>query len=228
MVLKLFFNGTDEEFIGPMNKEVNGFVMKLLGENNPYHGKQSNYCVSSLQGGKLNENGKLVFKDGGSIRISSNETKLISQVLSALMNSMEEDKGIGSLKYDQMKMSEYKPFSDYDIIRTISPIYLRINKKAYTVEDEDYIKVLQEHCINKLLKNGVDEKEARSIKLEPFHFENSKKVCVPIGKVKNISSKAMFIVRGKRSARRKLYNLGLGISTGFGFGCVEIKDRKID
>lgn len=32
MVLKMFFNNSNEEFNKPLNKEINGFIMKLLGE----------------------------------------------------------------------------------------------------------------------------------------------------------------------------------------------------
>ena len=46
----MFFNSSNEEFNKPLNKEINGFIMKLLGGVNDYHGKQSDYCVSTLQG----------------------------------------------------------------------------------------------------------------------------------------------------------------------------------
>lgn len=74
MVLKIFFGSSLEEFSTPLNKIVNGFIMELLGGDNNYHGNESNYCISSIQGGKTNENGKTFFPNGALVAISSNDT----------------------------------------------------------------------------------------------------------------------------------------------------------
>ena len=41
----------------PVNNQhnLNGFIHESLGKNNPYHDSFSDYSISSLQGGKLNE-----------------------------------------------------------------------------------------------------------------------------------------------------------------------------
>ena len=226
MVLKMFFNNSNEEFNKPLNKEINGLIMKLLGEGNDYHGKQSDYCVSTLQGGVCNENGKTTFPNGAVLAIGSNNPLFISRIIDSLISNTSELK-VASLIYEKMEMTDYNPFSDYDVIRSISPISLKHNGKFYTCKDEEFIKLLQKHCINKLINNGVEEKIANTITLEPFHFEDARKVCVNIGEARNISSNVMLIVKGNKNARKQLYNMGMGRCTGFGFGFIEIRNRNM-
>ena len=160
------------------------------------------------------------------IAVSANDPQIIGKIVESLINKTSE-LNIGSLTYKMMEMTEYSPFSDYDVIRSISPISLKHNGKFYTCKDEEFIKLLQKHCINKLINNGVEEKIANTITLEPFHFEDARKVCVKIGEAKNISSNVMLIVKGKKDARKQLYNMGMGRCTGFGFGFIEIKNRNM-
>ena len=56
MILNINFEGSGV-FDRPLNKEVNGLINRCLGENNKYHGKFSNYCISQMQGGKMNKEG---------------------------------------------------------------------------------------------------------------------------------------------------------------------------
>lgn len=226
MVLKIYFNSSNEEFNKPLNKEVNGFIMKLLGKDNEYHGNQSYYCVSSIQGGVCNDNGMTSFPNGAMVAVSANEPQIIGNIVESLINKPSE-LNIGSLTYKMMEMTEYSPFSDYDVIRNISPISLKHNGKFYTCEDDEFIDVLQKHCINKLINSGVEESVAKTITLEPFHFEDAKKVCVKIGEAKNISSNVMLVVKGNKNARKHLYNMGMGRCTGFGFGFVEVRNRNM-
>ena len=227
MVLKIFFGSSLEEFSTPLNKIVNGFIMELLGGDNNYHGNESNYCISSIQGGKTNENGKTFFPNGALVAISSNDTTFINKILESIVYKSDDLK-LSSLHYTNMTISEYEPFSDYDVIRTISPISLKHNGVFYNcIDNDNFIDKLRTHCISKLIKNGVSDKVANTISIEPFHLINSKKVCVKIGKSKNISSKLMLIVKGDKEPRKKLYNMGLGRCTGFGFGFVEIMNRHM-
>ena len=45
---------------------------------------------------------------------------------------------------------------------------------------------------------------------------------VEVKKQKNICSQVMLIVKGDKDIRKKMYELGFGKSTGFGFGAVTI------
>ena len=226
MVLKMFFDSSLEEFKKPLNKEVNGFVMNLLGKDNNYHGNKSDYCISSIQGGVCNDNGTTSFPNGAIVAVSSNNPLFISIIIDSLISNTSELK-IASLTYEKMEMTDYNPFSDYDVVRSISPISLKSNGRFCTCEDSNFVSVLQKHCINKLIQSGVSEKAANTITIEPFHFEGARKVCVKIDEAKNISSNVMLIVKGNKNARKQLYNMGMGRCTGFGFGFVEVRNRNM-
>ena len=233
MILKLFFKGTSEEVKQPLNKQVNGFMNRLLGDSNKYHGTYSDYCVSTLRpvacldGPEYKEEGcsnNEVFNKGAVLFISSNDATFIALLMESLLE-MVKPAYIGPFMYERMEVTEYAPFSDYDVIRTISPICLKKHDDFYTLKDEDFITRLQEHCINKLEKSCIAKDVAETIKLEPFHMENGKFVCVQIGRAKNPASHVMLVVKGVKKARKALYNRGLGICTGFGFGCVKIMNK---
>ena len=182
--------------------------------------------IASIQGGVCNDNGTTSFPNGAIVAVSSNNPLFISIIIDSLISNTSELK-IASLTYEKMEMTEYNPFSEYDVVRSISPISLKSNGRFCTCEDSNFVSVLQKHCINKLIQSGVSEKAANTITIEPFHFEGARKVCVKIDEAKNISSNVMLIVKGNKNARKQLYNMGMGRCTGFGFGFVEVRNRNM-
>lgn len=220
MILKIYFERSDEVFEKPLNKQVNGFINFLLGENNEYHGKFSEYCVSSMQGGKMDKDGKLTFKDGAFLRVSSPSMDFLGKIMLSL--SKNRDLSVCSLQYKNFELDEFGTFSDYDVIRMISPLSLRVHRRVVTYNDDDFIEVLTSKSRKKLIHNGISEEEANTIEFELFHGENAKTKAVQIGGSANISSMVMLVVKGSEKARKTLYNLGLGGCCGFGFGAIEI------
>ena len=220
MFIKLFFKGTNETFSKPLNEEVNGLINKWLGKENKYHGTFSRYCVSSMQGGSMSKDGILSFKDGGYVVVSSDDVQFISTLLKGIM--METNGLVKSMKYYKMEMGEFEPYKDYDIVRTISPILISNKEKTLTFKDKDFIPELTKRSIKKLINCGVDEKSASTLSLELFHQENAKTKMVEVKKQKNICSQVMLIVKGDKDIRKKMYELGFGKSTGFGFGAVTV------
>ena len=221
MVIKIFFKGTTEGFLKPLNPEVNGLINKWLGEGNNYHGAFSRYCVSSMQGGKMDSNGVLRFEDGGYINVSSDDSEFIGQLMQGILTIPEVS--VSSMKFDSMDVYDFKVNNGYDIIRTISPILLSNKDGVITVKDDSFIETLLDKSKKKLIKAGLDEKKVNTLTFELFHPENAKTKMVEIKSQKNIGSMVMLIVRGDKEVRRTLYELGLGKSTGFGFGAIEIR-----
>lgn len=71
MKIIIKFEGSNEVFKKALNKEVNGFINQCLGKDNPYHGNFSRYCISSMQGGRMNKNGELLFKNNAYLQVST-------------------------------------------------------------------------------------------------------------------------------------------------------------
>ena len=223
MRIKIIFNGSNKNFDDSIIGKINGFVNYCLGDNNEYHGKFSNYSVSSLQGGKMDKNGVLTFKDGAYLYISSLDAEFISKFMMKLLSS---NQGIDDMTVKYFEIEKLIPHNNYDIVRTVSPILLTVskdrNKRIVTIKDDDFFDILSEQSKKKLLKEGFDVVKVNTLKIEPFHTEKAKTKCVFIKDTPNIGSMIMAIVKGEPEIREALYTMGLGKSTGYCFGSVTI------
>lgn len=223
MTIKLNFGPNTELFDKPTNDYVNGFVHTILGKNNKWHDSFSPYSVSTMYGGKYDKESNMIqFKDGGFFCVSSDNQEFISDFLFGLLK--HTDIKLQTMKFINFECVANKISRMYDIVR-ITNIRLKMPKtnKEITFEDEDFLNVLLENCKKKLINNSIPESDANTLKFQPFHQENwkTKLVKMKFG-TENESitpvSTIMLVIRGKKSVREKLLNLGFGNSTGCGFG----------
>jgi CRISPR-associated endoribonuclease Cas6 len=225
MRIKLKFKSNTDPIRNPLNSAINGFMNRILGDDNEYHGKFSNYSVSTMQGGKMDNDGILNFPNGGYFFISSPDNEFMNKLILCLPDYNSESY-ILDMKYDGFDICDFIPNKKYDIVRTISPIIAKEINNVITFHDDNFIEHIRYKSIKKLIHNGISEDCANSIKFILFHPENAKTKLVKIKKQKNIANQVMFIVKGNIKARKALYELGIGKCTGFGFGSVEINNFK--
>lgn len=218
------------------NSDINSFIQKVLGTNNKWHGRFSPYSVSAMHGGKLQSDGTIQYPNGGYLIISSDNETFTSNFMFGLMRA-NRTYTVATMPFDSFKVYNANIMSDYSIFH-LENVLLPKNKLGekkdfYTFNDEgiNYLDLLLEHSIKKLINNGISEEDAKSLKFESFHPEGWKKT-FPKYKVLNgielshPTSTISLIVRGSVEARRALSNLGFGNSTGYGFGAVCIKEDK--
>ena len=222
MRFKVNFKGSDKVFNKSCLPQVKGwFEDTLMGRKNSQHDEQSNYCLSPMLGGIRKDNTES-FPDGGYIYITSDSQELMGFISLTLL-TMASGSAVGNLVYESFEVvDDFHVHSDYDIVRAISPILLRKERKNITFKDDDFLPTLHENCVRKLIAHGISEKEANSLSFELFHPEKAHVVDMQYNGIHNFSSKVMLVVKGDKNARRKLYNLGLGSSTGCGFGTVSL------
>lgn len=224
MRLKLYFGKSDTVFKNDLYDHTLSFLHKCLGENNKYHNAFSQYSISTPLGYKVKGDG-VIFPNGGTMYVNSNDVNFINDLIKGILN--QQKLSIGDMPYCGMEMFEYDVHSDYDLVRTLTPIVLRrkADRKYLTYKDgTDFFSILEEQCKKKLIHLGY-EKDAESLKLIPFHLENSKVKYVKFKKGCFPASQMMFIVQGTKTARKNLYELGFGSITGSGFGNIEINKR---
>lgn len=237
MRIRLNFNATDEVFNGtPTQNLVNGFVHRMLGKSNQYHDNFNEYSVSNLFGGVLTEKG-MTYPNGGYFYLSTVDDTLMTTFLSNL--SSLGNRTISTMTYKSFDIVEFIPNGlrgnagerkhkySYDIIH-VNNIFFKTKEKEYIFfDDERFITLLTEHCKAKLskLENGFSKKDVEGLIIKPFHFENGKRKFFKLKKELNAipTSSVMLYVSGNPNMRKKLYEMGLGLSTGCGFGSVEIK-----
>lgn len=205
----------------PVNNQhyLNGFIHESFGENNPYHDTFSNYSISSLQGGKLNDDRKTLnfLNDNPHFFISGNEDFLMFAI-NAFITSKASMFGmkfhsIGA--FDDFKINKY-----FDDVITISPIIVKnSDNRKITVDDNDFLNCLTLNCKKKLEYCGIIDP---TFKLEIVNLHKAKSKCIWVNNVFNPCSNVRLRVYGKKKTRKTLYNMGLGGSTGSGFGSVKI------
>lgn len=219
-----------------MNSHINGFINKVLGENNKWHGTFSPYSVSGMYGGVLQEDKTIQYPNGGCFVVASSNSEFIGDFLKGLF-TLEDDAKILSMSFDGFENYDIKPMSDYSII-TLDSVYLQkkekgLKKEVYTFTNcDDFIERLRENSIKKLIREGIPERTAKSIKFSPHHPEKWRErfqiyKMMDNHPLANKVSNIKLYVTGSVKARKMLFDLGIGNSTGFGFGFARLEEDNL-
>jgi CRISPR-associated endoribonuclease Cas6 len=223
---------TSKNTLIPINNQhvVNSYIHRCLGKNNIYHDKKSDYCISNIRGGKLNDDKtSLVFNDGAYIIITSDNNDFIISLLNGINDNPEFGYGMLINGFDFINEEIH---DNINIFRTLTPILLKekINNNTYkfiTIKDECFESYLKNYLINKLTK--ID----KNINLNNFdviikkHYTNKTKL-IMVKNVKNIGSYCDVIIKSNKKVAEMIYNYGIGQSTGSGFGTIyKSKNHKL-
>jgi CRISPR-associated endoribonuclease Cas6 len=227
MRIKILLSATTEEL--PINHQhiVNSFIHRVLGKNNEYHDAKNEYSISSLQGGKLIGGTKNIsFLHGGYITISSLNEGFINNILLKLyMTSFYCD-----IKVIGVEFIDEDFYNGWNHFVTLSPFVIKKyeSKKVYgfhTLEDEGFEEVVKNHLISKISKINP--------KLDLSDFEvsipkhvNHKISRVIVKNVLNISNSLHISIKTNKKVAELIYNIGLGQSTGCGFGTIYKTENK--
>ena len=221
--IKISLSSSNELFDYPLNSKVNGFINRLLGDNNVYHGNFSRYSVSSLYGGVYDENGRVSYPNGSYFYISSDDDVFMDKIDDGLCYASGYD--ICGMRYMGMDNCNFVVGSEYDIVRCMNLI-VREKDVALTYKDSNFIDVLLEKSKKKLLHCGYSEELVNTLSIELFRVNGARVRTLKIDNVVNICNRVMFIVRGSDIIRRALYEIGMGMCTGFGFGNVTLNKKR--
>ena len=229
MKIRINFKSSVRPISYPMNKQINGFINMVLGENNKYHGKVSSHSVSLMNGRGIYDrvNRTVEFPDGGYIYVSSPDSEFMLDLIVGLGNIGNADicgmelKGIDEGRYD---VCNFYPNKKYDYVTTMTPIILTDDRKNITYEHEKFLDVLTDKCIKKLIHYGISEEHASTIRINLCKHDSNRTFDMLISGQHNICSRVTLKVYGDESARVALYEMGLGKSTSFCFGTVKIND----
>lgn len=226
MYIKILFkpkDGKRENIRIPVDqcqKMLNSYIHQSLGANNPYHDTFSDYNISGLQGTRLDtKTGELYLDENGVafITVSAHKNDLfLSKLTDGMYNSKSD---MGGLVFDRIEFHDHKVNRRFDTIVTTSPILLIVDNCKVCVENPDYINLLQAHCMKKLKHVGIDDE---TFSLSIRRPDRARKRMKWVGNTWNICSDVSLRVTGKPSTRLALYELGLGGSTGSGFGSIKI------
>lgn len=228
MKLRIEFTKNTEPIPFSYMSSVNGYLHAIMGDNNEYHDKLSHYSTSFLHGSKMaNDKKHLNFPNGAIWYISSPDVNFLMNNI--VMNIDKHPDFIYGMKLkgiNRINTIEFDETKEH-IIKTKSPILLKwYNNETkkniyYTYEDDDSI-------TSEMMKRIIIKKAKLMDKdLDPNDF-NIKFNKEYMGKkiawksLKNIHHKTSIcpikVKANNKDTLNLIYDLGVGHSTGSGFG----------
>lgn len=195
-----------------------GVIHKWLGINKE-HGKLSLYSFSRLKGGKANTDG-LLFDRGSSFFFSSYDKDLTKKLLNGIVDDAQLFYG---LKVEEVVMQETPNFEQQSYFYIGSPVLIKRKEenraKFYFYNDKESEGFLKESLLYKMKEAGLDPDESLQIKFDHDYDQASTKM-INYNGIKNRCSWCHVIIEGKAETKAFAWHVGLGSSTGIGFGAL--------
>ncbi len=217
--MRLHFNITPNTEIVPFDYQhfLIGAFHKWM-KWNELHDEISLYSLSWLQNGKISKDG-FNFHNGAKWFISFWDEEIGKQLI---MSAMKEPDVCCGMKVNEIHIQETPQFGARERFSAASPVFIRrydSNGKAahITYKDKDSDTYLTETLERKLKTAGI-EKEVKVYFDKMYHKPKTK--LVDINGIKNRASFCPVIVEGDEDVVSFAWNVGVGHSTGCGFGAL--------
>lgn len=196
---------------------LTGVIHKWLGEDNEIHGKSAKICFSWLQNTKADKNGIRLTNDSYFF-IGAYNTGIVKRITKGVIESPEMFNGV-SVK--EVILQEPPIFKEIEHFPMASPIFLKRNSdnKHLTYKDEGFDNKLLENCRTKLEKAGIGV-QGFEIELDPDNHYRETKLVTYKG-IGNKATVAPVVIKGNQEQIEYLWSVGLGHSTGIGFGALK-------
>ena len=197
---------------------LTGTIHKWLGWNEE-HGEISLYSFSQLLGGKASPNG-LRFERGTSFFFSTYNSDLIKKLISGIQADPTLFHG---LKVHEIIIQEDPDLSDRELFFVASPIFIKRRngeKVDHIIYDDSRANAyLEETLLSKMKKAGISDETFR-IRFE-VDYPKAGTRKITYNNVQNRASWCPVIIEGKPETKLFAWNVGLGNSTGIGFGAIK-------
>lgn len=198
---------------------LTGTIHKWIGENNAEHGKKSLYSFSWLQNTDSSKSG-INLTSNSYFFISAYDEQLIKRITKGILD--DPTTFCGSQVVD-IQIKEVPEFSNAERFMMNSPILIRRRDgdkvKHITFKDKNFNDLLTENLKGKLSDVGLNSNGV-TVELDPsYAFPKTK--LVDYKGIENKTTLAPVIIRGTPEQIAFAWTVGLGNSTGIGFGAVK-------
>lgn len=221
--MRIRINFTANTSIVPFNNQqlVNSYIHKCLGHNNQYHDARNDSSISGLQGGKKVDATGLSFSNGSFITVTSNDAVFLNTLLIGLMNNPEFTHG---MKFNGVTHITESFINGWNHFATLSPFVIKeyVDKKTYhflTLDDDDFSSKLKAYLVNKLTKINPKLDLTDFEVNVPSHASHKVKRILVKNTI-NLANQCHVSIHCKKNVAELLYTIGLGQSTGSGFGTI--------
>lgn len=218
--MRIYLNTSPNQEVVPFNYQpfLVGALHKWLGENDLHDGL-SLYSLSWLSGGQAKRSG-LDFPNGSTFFISSPSAELIKRMIDGVRTSPAINFG---MSVQEIIIREPPVFQEKERFILNSPVLIKRTTdqqvKFFFPHDQDADSLITETLRNKLKKAGLGtlpilasfDKDYRNVKTKLVNYNG----------IKNKASFCPVILEGDPQAIRFAWDVGIGNSTGIGFGAIK-------
>jgi CRISPR-associated endoribonuclease Cas6 len=195
-----------------------GTIHKWLGWNE-VHGKVSLYSFSRFEGGKVTKTG-LLFENGISFFFSSHDPEMIQKLVSGIQI---EKAMFNGLEVREIVMQEDPDLSVRELFFPGSPVFIK-RKNGEKIDhilydDPKAGTCLKETLLTKMKQAGLKD-DTLEISFDTGYRKAGSKMVTYNG-IQNRASWCPVVIKGKPETKLFAWNVGLGNSTGIGFGAIK-------
>lgn len=196
-------------------KTLVGAFHKWIGKN-LIHDEISLYSLSWFHGGQKINNG-LDFKAGGEWHISAHDPEL----LKCLIKGVQDDPIISfGMEVNSISIVQAPAFDESQKFYLNSPVFVKRNENGrirfFLYEDKETDELMTQTMIAKLKKGGIDHEGIKIFFDRTYHHPKTKKIT--FGGIDCRASFCPVIIKGNPDQLAFAWNVGVGNSTGIGFG----------
>ncbi len=210
---------TDGHII-PFDHQVllTGVIHKWLGWND-VHSEISLYSFSRLEGGKANKDG-ILFEKGAYFFFSSFDDAMLKNLIKGIQKKPEMFNG---LKVNELIIQETPDLSKSETFNLASPIFIK-RRTGDRVEhilfnDSRASLFLKETLLTKMALVGLAD-DSLEIAFDNKQGKGKTKLITYKG-INNKANWCPVVITGKNETKQFAWNVGLGNSTGIGFGAIK-------
>lgn len=198
---------------------LTGALHKWLGKRNEEHGSLSLYSFSRLVGGLAKPEG-LLFQKGGSFYFSAYDSTLIKKTISGIQK--DPDMFFG-LAVQEIIIEEEPDLTNRELFQVGSPVFIKRREESNILhvlyKDANAGALLEETLKSKMKVIGLEDDSVK-ISFQVDYQKASTKLIKYKG-IENRASWCPVIIKGRAETKLFAWNVGVGNSTGIGFGAIQ-------
>ncbi|MDR2408571.1 MAG: CRISPR-associated endoribonuclease Cas6 [Bacteroidales bacterium] len=220
--MRIYVKTTPNKELVPFNyqSKLTGILHKWIGKNK-LHGKPALYSFSWLLNAEVNEDG-LNYPNGARFFISFYDDMYLKQVVTSILSDTDMCFG---MKVRDITIEEKPDLTNKTLFLCASPIFVRrldpeTNKDIhYTFKDENVGSLLEETLLRKMELAELQIDESLKIKFD-LSYRKAKTKLINYKGINSRVNLCPVIIEGKPETKMFAWNVGLGNSTGIGFGAI--------
>lgn len=219
--MRVYLSMTKNKELIPFNYQhlLTSVIHKWIGKDNDVHGQENIISFSWLQNTKA-ENMGLNLKYDSFFFISAADDDLIRKIVKGVIDNPNMFCGI---VVKDIQIAKTPSFSVETRFVMASPVLLKWkegdNIRHVTIEDTDFEEKLNINFRNKLKKAGIPFDGMEICIDSSSTYKRTKKITYK--RIENRASLVPIIIKGTQEQIEYAWNVGLGNSTGIGFGALK-------